>query len=98
MAVKTKSSLQPYFWMLTGSFAFSWMGILASLAGDGCPWQVIAQRVSAPAAVASGERRVTLFARGTEGDLLVLQRDRGEWTAPRSLGIPLSIPRAVPAR
>src|SRR5437763_954090 len=52
-------------------------------------WQVIAERVSAPAAVAAGERRVTLFARGTGGDLLVLQRD-GEWTAPRSLGIPLA--------
>ena len=28
-------------------------------------WQVIAERVSAPAAVATGERRLTLFARGS---------------------------------
>ncbi len=53
-------------------------------------WQVVAERVSAPAAVATGERRLTLFARGTGGELLVLQRDGGDWTAPRSLGIPLA--------
>ncbi len=53
-------------------------------------WQVIAERVSAPAAVATDERRVTLFLRGAGGDLLVLERDRNGWTAPRSLGIPLA--------
>jgi drug/metabolite transporter (DMT)-like permease len=37
-----RNSLQPYVWMLTGSFAFSWMVILANLAGNGAPWQVIA--------------------------------------------------------
>jgi drug/metabolite transporter (DMT)-like permease len=37
-----KKALQPYVWMLVGSFAFSWMGIFAHLAGAGCPWQVIA--------------------------------------------------------
>jgi drug/metabolite transporter (DMT)-like permease len=38
----TKGTLQPYLWMLAGSFAFSWMGIFAHLAGAGCPWQLIA--------------------------------------------------------
>jgi drug/metabolite transporter (DMT)-like permease len=28
--------------VLTSSFAFSWMSILTSLAGTGCPWQIIA--------------------------------------------------------
>ena len=42
-------------------------------------WQVIAERVFAPAA---GERRVTLFARVAGGEMLVLQRDRGQWTPP----------------
>src|SRR5258705_558023 len=53
-------------------------------------WLVIAERVSAPAAVATGERRLTLFARGAGGDLVVLERDPGDWTAPRSLCIQLS--------
>jgi drug/metabolite transporter (DMT)-like permease len=37
-----RQSLRPYGWMLTGSFAFSWMGIFAHLAGEGCPWQLVA--------------------------------------------------------
>jgi len=53
-------------------------------------WQVIAEGVFAPAVVATGERGLTLFARAASGELVVFQRDRGEWTAPRSLGIPLA--------
>jgi drug/metabolite transporter (DMT)-like permease len=37
-----RDALRPYLWMLTSSFAFSAMGILAHLAREGCPWQVIA--------------------------------------------------------
>src|SRR5688572_832588 len=37
-----KHGLEPYVWMLISSFAFSWMGIFAHLAGRGCPWQLIA--------------------------------------------------------
>ena len=36
------NSLQPYVWMLVGSVAFSFMVILAKLAGDGAPWPIIA--------------------------------------------------------
>lgn len=36
------NSLQPYVWMLTGSIAFSFMVILANLAGKGTPWPVVA--------------------------------------------------------
>jgi Repeat of unknown function (DUF346) len=53
-------------------------------------WTEIAAGVSSPAAVATGERRVTLFARGQGGDLLVLHRDGVAWSEPRSLGIPLA--------
>lgn len=38
----TRSTLRPYLWMLTSSFAFSWMGIFAHLAGEGCPWPLVA--------------------------------------------------------
>lgn len=34
--------LQSYVWMLIGSVAFSFMVILAKLAGDGAPWTVVA--------------------------------------------------------
>jgi drug/metabolite transporter (DMT)-like permease len=40
--VKKRTTLQPYVWMLTSCFAFSWMAIVANLAGTGCPWQIIA--------------------------------------------------------
>jgi drug/metabolite transporter (DMT)-like permease len=40
--VVREKSLQPYLWMLTGCFAFSWMTIFAHLAGRGCSWQIIA--------------------------------------------------------
>jgi drug/metabolite transporter (DMT)-like permease len=36
------NSLQPYVWMLIGSAAFSFMVILAKLAGDGAPWPIVA--------------------------------------------------------
>jgi drug/metabolite transporter (DMT)-like permease len=42
LAVKKRSSSQPYFWMLTSCVAFSWMVILANLAAEACPWQIIA--------------------------------------------------------
>jgi hypothetical protein len=45
--------------------------------------------VSCPAAVATGERRVTLFVRGPGGELLILERDGPAWSEPRSLGVPL---------
>lgn len=38
----THAALRPYLWMLLGSFAFSWMGILAHEVGAHCDWQVIA--------------------------------------------------------
>jgi hypothetical protein len=53
-------------------------------------WLEIAEGVSCPAAVASGERRVTLFARGAGGELLVFEREQGAWSGPRSLGVPLA--------
>jgi drug/metabolite transporter (DMT)-like permease len=40
--VKKRNALSPYAWMLTSSFAFSWMTIAAHIAGQGCPWQIIA--------------------------------------------------------
>jgi len=38
----TTPSLRPYLWMLLGSFAFAWMGVLAHAAGEAFDWQVIA--------------------------------------------------------
>ncbi len=35
-------ALQPYIWILLSGFSFSWMVILAPLAGKACPWQVVA--------------------------------------------------------
>jgi hypothetical protein len=55
-------------------------------------WSEIAEGVSSPAAVATGERRVTLFLRGAGNELLVLERDQGAWSEPRSLGVPLARP------
>ncbi len=37
-----RTPLKPYLWMLTCSFAFSWMGTLTQLAGRGCTWQATA--------------------------------------------------------
>src|SRR5258708_25820383 len=45
--------------------------------------------MSCPAAVATGERRVTLFVRGPVGELLVVERDGSAWGQPRSFGVPL---------
>lgn len=36
------AALRPYLWMLLGSFAFAWMGILAHEVGTDYDWQVIA--------------------------------------------------------
>jgi len=55
-------------------------------------WSAIAEGVSCPAAVATGERRVTLFARGSGSELVVLERDADAWSEPRSLGVPLARP------
>jgi drug/metabolite transporter (DMT)-like permease len=40
--MNVKRPLQPYVWMLASSFAFSWMGTLTQLAGQGCSWQMTA--------------------------------------------------------
>lgn len=37
-----KESLQPYVWMLVGSFCFAWMGAAAHALRSHCDWQVIA--------------------------------------------------------
>jgi drug/metabolite transporter (DMT)-like permease len=37
-----KPSLQPYLWMLVGSFCFAWMGAAAHALRAHCDWQVIA--------------------------------------------------------
>lgn len=55
-------------------------------------WSEIAEGVSCPAAVATGERRVTLFVRGPGSELLVLERDQSAWSEARSLGFPLARP------
>jgi drug/metabolite transporter (DMT)-like permease len=36
------NNLQPYIWIFTSGFAFSWMAIMAPLAGKACPWQMVA--------------------------------------------------------
>ena len=53
-------------------------------------WSAIAENVSSPVAVASGDRRVTVFCRGPAGELLVIEGERGEYRAPTSLGVPLA--------
>jgi len=53
-------------------------------------WSAIAENVSSPVAVASGERRVTVFCRGPAGELLVIRGERGEFQPPTSLGVPLA--------
>jgi len=53
-------------------------------------WSAIAENVSSPVAVASGERRVTVFCRGPAGELLMLAGERGEFQPPTSLGVPLA--------
>jgi Repeat of unknown function (DUF346) len=53
-------------------------------------WSAIVDNVSSPAAVAWGERRVTVFARGAAGELLVVEGERGEFQPPKSLGVPLA--------
>jgi hypothetical protein len=53
-------------------------------------WSVIAEGVFCPAAVASGERRVSLFVRGAAGELLLFDREGDTWSGPRSLGVPLA--------
>jgi hypothetical protein len=53
-------------------------------------WSAIAENVSSPVAVASGERRVTVFCRGPAGELLVIGGERGEYQPPTSLGVPLA--------
>src|SRR5258708_24087419 len=45
--------------------------------------------MSCPAAVATGERRVTWFVRGRGGEFLALERDGSGWSQPRWLGVPL---------
>jgi hypothetical protein len=53
-------------------------------------WAAIAEDVSSPAAVAVGERRVAVFARGPKGELLLIEGERGEYEPPKSLGVPLA--------
>ena len=53
-------------------------------------WSAIAENVSSPVAVATGERRVTVFCRGPAGDLLLIAGERGEYQPPTSLGVPLA--------
>jgi hypothetical protein len=53
-------------------------------------WFAIAENVSSPVAVAHGERRVAVFARGASGELLLVEGERGEFLPPRSLGVPLA--------
>ena len=53
-------------------------------------WSAIAENVSSPVAVASGERRVTVLCRGPAGELLLVAGERGEFQLPTSLGVPLA--------
>jgi len=53
-------------------------------------WSAIAENVSSPVAVGSGERRMTVFCRGSTGELLLIAGERGEFQPPRSLGAPLA--------
>src|SRR6059058_5060544 len=68
--------------------ASSWR-IIAPMANP-LRWSAIAENVSSPVAVASGERRVTVFCRGPAGELLVIGGERGEYQPPTSLGVPLA--------
>jgi hypothetical protein len=52
-------------------------------------WSALASDAFCPAAAASGERRLALFARGPRGELLHRQRDGEAWTDFRSLGVPV---------
>jgi drug/metabolite transporter (DMT)-like permease len=51
-----KESLQPYVWMLVGSFCFAWMATAAHALRSNCDWQVIA--LGAALAVLGGARLV----------------------------------------
>jgi hypothetical protein len=51
-------------------------------------WSPVAEDVFSPAAAASGERRVALFLRSADGELLVRERDGLTWSPLRSLGVP----------
>ena len=53
-------------------------------------WSAIAENVSSPVAVASGERRVTVLCRGAAGELFVIEGERGEFEPATSLGVPLA--------
>src|SRR5712691_1072744 len=53
-------------------------------------WSPVAEKVFCPAAVACGERRVALFMRGAEGELLHRERDGDDWSEVRSLGVPVA--------
>ena len=53
-------------------------------------WSAIAENVSSPVAVPSGERRVTVLCRGPAGELLLIAGERGEYSPPSSLGVPLA--------
>ncbi len=59
-------------------------------AGETVRWSPVAEEVFCPAAVACGERRVALFMRGAEGELLHRERDGDAWSDFRSLGLPVA--------
>src|SRR2546430_17608266 len=59
-------------------------------------WSAIAENVSSPVAVASGERRVTVFCRGPAGGLVVIVGEAGEYQPPSSLGVPLARDGSTP--
>ncbi|HYS09818.1 MAG TPA: hypothetical protein VEP66_13785 [Myxococcales bacterium] len=51
-------------------------------------WSPIAEDVYSPAAATWGERGISVFMRGTGGELLVLEREEESFGAVRSLGVP----------
>jgi len=69
-------------------FASTWRIIVAM--ANPLRWSAIAENVSSPVAVASGERRVTVLCRGPAGELLLMVGERGEYQPPTSLGLPLA--------
>src|SRR5262249_42537030 len=53
-------------------------------------WSAIAENVSSPVAVASGDRQVKVFCRGPAGELLLISGERGQYQPQVSLGVPLA--------
>ncbi len=59
-------------------------------AGEVLRWAAVAEDMFSPAAASSAERSLSLFMRGSRGELLFRRRDFDRWGEIRSLGVPVA--------